>query len=253
MSELAAHYEYERNLLSNSQAVNKRPAAVQALAKIVDRPRFAKRTEASNLLSRVRTNRESRRNNRLADDEVQAIDECPICGLRLSGIGMTVNEHVSACLDMQVQEDRSSQQDGWDIYEVAGQTRVRAIGMLEGGVRSIPGAAVATSNEEVDVFVDVEGDAEAVYGRPQYTEADLVNPTAAIPTGKPSGGIIQSRPNGSDPRCNVCLSAYCTPVISVQCFHTYCEKCWLQALQSQKLCPHCRLITQPSDLRRIYL
>src|SRR5436305_852989 len=56
-----------------------------------------------------------------------------------------------------------------------------------------------------------------------------------------------------DLRCNICLNAYCTPVISVQCFHTYCEKCWLQTLQAQKLCPQCRVITQPGDLRRIYL
>lgn len=56
-----------------------------------------------------------------------------------------------------------------------------------------------------------------------------------------------------DVRCNICLNGYVTPVVSVQCFHVYCEGCWLLALREQKLCPQCRLITQPTDLRRVYL
>src|SRR5579864_355386 len=66
-SELAAHYAHERNLLSTPQQPVKRPAAVLALSKITDHPRYAKRTESSLLLSRVRTNREARRKNEVTD------------------------------------------------------------------------------------------------------------------------------------------------------------------------------------------
>jgi len=105
----------------------------------------------------------------------------------MAGIGMSVSEHVSSCLDLRMQEERGEQEE-WEVYEVAGQRRVRAIGMLEGGVQSLPNAAVNTDREEdVEVFVDVEGDAEAVYGRAQYTEVDLINPEATPSTGKPSG------------------------------------------------------------------
>ncbi|GAO50929.1 hypothetical protein SAICODRAFT_6991 [Saitoella complicata NRRL Y-17804] len=55
-------------------------------------------------------------------------------------------------------------------------------------------------------------------------------------------------------RCNICLGPYKTPVISVVCYHCFCEECWLQCLGSfQKLCPQCKSITTPKDLRRIYL
>jgi len=113
-------------------------------------------------------------------------EECPVCGLRLVGIGVGVNEHVSLCLDLQVQEERREQEDGWEVYEVGGQRRVRAIGLLEGGVQSLTDAPVNVEDDAVDVFVDVEGDAEAVYGRTQYTEADLLNPGTSSST-KPSG------------------------------------------------------------------
>ena len=183
--ELQSHYLHERNLLSCPPTSSKRPAAVVALAKIVERPRAAKRTEVSSLLHRVRTNRETRRSNCVPDVDSEA-EECPVCGLRLAGIGVDGNEHVSSCLDSRVQEERREQGDGWEVYEIGGQRRVRAIGLLEGGVQSLPDAVVNSEDDGVDVFVDVEGDAEAVYGRTQYTEADIINPNSLSPS-KPSG------------------------------------------------------------------
>jgi hypothetical protein len=62
------------------------------------------------------------------------------------------------------------------------------MGLLEGGVQSLPDAVVHTDVDDVmDVFVDVEGDSEAVFGRTQYTEADLIDPTVSPTNGKPSG------------------------------------------------------------------
>lgn len=186
IADLTAHYAYERRRLSGPSPTNKRPAAVVALAKITDHPRVAKRTEVSTLIARVRANRESRRNNHIDDIEEGQAEECPICGLRLIGIGTTASEHVSSCLDLQVQEEER-EENSWNVYQVAGQTRVRAIGLLEGGVRSIPDAVIHTDDDGVDVIVDVEGDADAVYGRSQYTEADLVNPDSITTIEKRSG------------------------------------------------------------------
>jgi hypothetical protein len=62
------------------------------------------------------------------------------------------------------------------------------MGLLEGGVQSIPNAVIHTDvDEEMDVFVDVEGDAEIIYGRTQYTEADLDNLSELPSTTKPPG------------------------------------------------------------------
>lgn len=46
---------------------------------------------------------------------------------------------------------------------------------------------------------------------------------------------------------------YSSPVVSVLCWHVFCQQCWLKALSTQKLCPTCKTITCPGDLRRIFL
>ena len=53
--------------------------------------------------------------------------------------------------------------------------------------------------------------------------------------------------------CNICLNSYVTPVAAIVCWHVHCEQCWLRALGTKKLCPQCKMIVQPKDLRRIYL
>ncbi|KAJ1729155.1 hypothetical protein LPJ61_003662 [Coemansia biformis] len=53
--------------------------------------------------------------------------------------------------------------------------------------------------------------------------------------------------------CLVCQGPYQAPCVSIQCWHVLCEQCWMAALGTKKLCPHCQQITQPVDLRRIYL
>mgnify|MGYP002386838049 CR=1 FL=1 len=54
-------------------------------------------------------------------------------------------------------------------------------------------------------------------------------------------------------KCLICLEPYNTPVVSVQCWHTHCEKCWLETLGTKRLCPQCNIITSASDLRKVYL
>lgn len=55
------------------------------------------------------------------------------------------------------------------------------------------------------------------------------------------------------PKCLICLDDYKKAVVSICCWHVYCENCWLYSLGARKLCPQCNMITSPSDLRRIYL
>eukprot|EP00096_Caligus_rogercresseyi_P010126 TRINITY_DN3580_c0_g1_i1.p1 TRINITY_DN3580_c0_g1~~TRINITY_DN3580_c0_g1_i1.p1 ORF type:complete len:282 (+),score=62.98 TRINITY_DN3580_c0_g1_i1:37-846(+) len=53
--------------------------------------------------------------------------------------------------------------------------------------------------------------------------------------------------------CKICMDAYERPLISLECWHAHCEQCWLRSLGVKKLCPQCKVITNPEDLRRIYL
>lgn len=56
------------------------------------------------------------------------------------------------------------------------------------------------------------------------------------------------------PKCLICLCPeFEQPVVSISCWHVYCEKCWLSTLGAKKLCPQCSMITSATDLRRIYL
>jgi hypothetical protein len=37
------------------------------------------------------------------------------------------------------------------------------------------------------------------------------------------------------PKCLICLSPFEVPVVSVSCWHVYCEKCWLSTLGAKKV------------------
>lgn len=193
LSDLPSHYTHERNLLlstpqqSTSNKPAKRPAAVLALSKIIDHRRNVKRTEESIVLASVRANREARRKGLVM--VVERGEECPVCGVEVRGNRRVFNEHVTACVDAQNLEDEEEEGDNWDVYTFGGQTRVRAMGLLEGGVTSLPDPITHTNNDNdgVDVFVDIEGDTDAVYGKPQYTESDLHNPDSISKDTKSSG------------------------------------------------------------------
>ena len=53
--------------------------------------------------------------------------------------------------------------------------------------------------------------------------------------------------------CNVCMDSYAKPHVSIACWHVHCKQCWLRALGAKKLCPQCKVIVTPKDLRKIYL
>ena len=53
--------------------------------------------------------------------------------------------------------------------------------------------------------------------------------------------------------CRVCLDKISRHVVSTICWHVHCESCWLQVMASKKVCPQCKAIVTPADLRKIYL
>ncbi|KAJ2496577.1 hypothetical protein GGH96_005730 [Coemansia sp. RSA 1972] len=55
------------------------------------------------------------------------------------------------------------------------------------------------------------------------------------------------------PKCSVCQGAFNEPCVSINCWHVFCTSCWMHSLGTKKLCPQCQQITQPYDLRCIYM
>ncbi|XP_023945560.1 E3 ubiquitin-protein ligase Rnf220 [Bicyclus anynana] len=65
---------------------------------------------------------------------------------------------------------------------------------------------------------------------------------------------MERKQNSSlEAKCLICLCQYTSPTVSIQCWHVYCEVCWLQSLRAKKICPQCNAITTAAHLRRIYM
>uniref|UniRef100_A0A2A4J593 RING-type domain-containing protein n=1 Tax=Heliothis virescens TaxID=7102 RepID=A0A2A4J593_HELVI len=65
---------------------------------------------------------------------------------------------------------------------------------------------------------------------------------------------LERKANGAgEMKCLICLEQYTSPTVSIQCWHVYCEVCWLQSLRAKKICPQCNAITTAQHLRRIYM
>ncbi|XP_048480278.1 E3 ubiquitin-protein ligase Rnf220 [Plutella xylostella] len=65
---------------------------------------------------------------------------------------------------------------------------------------------------------------------------------------------LEARQNGGvEAKCLICLGPYTSPAVSIQCWHVYCEICWLESLKAKKICPQCNAITTTQHLRRIYM
>ncbi|XP_067329997.1 E3 ubiquitin-protein ligase RNF220a isoform X7 [Channa argus] len=65
---------------------------------------------------------------------------------------------------------------GFEEYEWAGQKRIRATALLEGGFRASGFAtcSIKESAADSDADLDVDGDDTLEYGKAQYTEADII-------------------------------------------------------------------------------
>ena len=256
---------------------------------------------------------------------------CPSCNLSVSSSTSSTNndvvtpkeysDHVEECLATRTMTnsdllDLEADDDDIDVdsvfsletYTWAGQERVRATSLVEGGLRG-PGFVSITrgdESEELNILdVDDEEEENSSHSE-QYKETDLIFPKSES-DGADEGEedvnlnsrndenidddaaaeeidpkqfsnvkhLVDKSPSKNSPKdatseiikelkdensrlretsmCNICMDSYNTPLVSKKCWHVSCEECWMRALGTKKLCPQCKIIIQPKDLRRIYL
>ncbi|XP_078791644.1 E3 ubiquitin-protein ligase RNF220a isoform X5 [Oryzias latipes] len=137
---------------------------------------------------RVRANRQTRLNARIGKMKRRKPEEggqvCPLCSAPLAGSEEEMSRHVEQCLIQRegaLADEDSADMDGengrgFEEYEWAGQKRIRATALLEGGFRGT-GFATCSIKENAadsDADLDVDGDDTLEYGKAQYTEADVI-------------------------------------------------------------------------------
>ncbi|XP_061792142.2 E3 ubiquitin-protein ligase RNF220a isoform X6 [Nerophis lumbriciformis] len=137
---------------------------------------------------RVRANRQTRLNARIGKMKRRKPEDggqvCPLCSAPLAGSEEEMSRHVEQCLIQRegvLGEDDSVDMDGdsgrgFEEYEWAGQKRIRATALLEGGFRATGFAtcSIKESGGDSDADLDVDGDDTLEYGKAQYTEADII-------------------------------------------------------------------------------
>ncbi|XP_032733462.1 E3 ubiquitin-protein ligase RNF220 isoform X2 [Lontra canadensis] len=143
---------------------------------------------------RVRANRQTRLNARIGKMKRRKQDEgqvCPLCDRPLAGSEQEMSRHVEHCLSKR-EGSCMAEDDAVDIehensnrfeeYEWCGQKRIRATTLLEGGFRG-SGFVMCSGKEnpDSDADLDVDGDDTLEYGKPQYTEADVIPCTGEEP------------------------------------------------------------------------
>ncbi|CAM5136529.1 unnamed protein product [Eretmochelys imbricata] len=117
---------------------------------------------------RVRANRQTRLNARIGKMKRRKQDE----GQR-EGSCMTEDDSVD------IENENGNR---FEEYEWCGQKRIRATTLLEGGFRG-SGFIMCSGKEnpDSDADLDVDGDDTLEYGKPQYTEADIIPCTGEEP------------------------------------------------------------------------
>ncbi|XP_031621343.1 E3 ubiquitin-protein ligase Rnf220 [Contarinia nasturtii] len=140
-----------------------------------------------NTYQRIKNNRSARlklkNRKRRADDPT-----CPVCNERISD---DINLHVELCLrrngsssGVNVEDDDDDisidvEGESYEEYEWAGQTRIRASSMLEGGYTAAGLQTTSmgqSSQNDEDEDLNVDGDDSQIYGEPQYSERDIILP-----------------------------------------------------------------------------
>ncbi|XP_034270806.1 E3 ubiquitin-protein ligase RNF220 isoform X6 [Pantherophis guttatus] len=143
---------------------------------------------------RVRANRQTRLNARIGKMKRRKQDEgqvCPLCSQPLSGSEEERSGHVEQCLakregSCMMEDDpvdiENENGNRFEEYEWCGQKRIRATTLLEGGFRG-SGFVMCSGKEnpDSDADLDVDGDDTLEYGKPQYTEADIIPCTGEEP------------------------------------------------------------------------
>ncbi|CAG4969935.1 unnamed protein product [Colias eurytheme] len=175
-------------------------------------------------------------------------------------------------------------------YQWCGEWRVRAAALQPADAR--PGTSVRRASTDRALVVDHDEDTE-LYGPPQYSPSRIAPDTEdqteesndneeenereeneredVEKSHRPNGLVeasaetriqalkakikdLEKKQNTAlEAKCLICLGPYTSPAVSIQCWHVYCEVCWLQSLRAKKICPQCNAITTADHLRRIYM
>ncbi|RKP10515.1 hypothetical protein THASP1DRAFT_27699 [Thamnocephalis sphaerospora] len=98
-----------------------------------------------------------------------------------------------------------------------------------------------------------EGAADASFSPPTTTQMDDLSRARLLIDSLKERIRQQESATRTAGKCLICMEAYRKPATSVVCWHVYCEECWLRSLGAKKVCPQCQTITQPADLRRVYM
>jgi hypothetical protein len=200
---------------------------------------------------------------------------CPICGDILEGDLIDINTHIDHCLENS--ESDQTNTNTFEEYTWAGQTRIRVTSLFEGDMSSLSSTSKRRLDEDTNEDLDIDQDDTLLYGPQQYTEEDIIH--VKENTNESESSTTINEPSSNDElarakllieslkerirqqeqliarasKCLICMEEYQKPTTSVMCWHVYCEVCWLRSLGVKKVCPQCQTITQPADLRRIYM
>lgn len=232
-------------------------------------------------LEKIKTKREDRNSRRAAGSRIdpsnEGFTECPVCGKHIiEDFGDNLRDHFAACVRSKHTETTDDfidvDDEDYEEYEWAGQKRIRSTSLFKGGLKAAGFLTIKKTRE--DEVLDVTGDDEEI-GEAQYNDTDLLRIEDEIldnPEEQSASNGRQLTPSStveklekseststnisdqhSNTMCKICMSPYSSPLTSTTCWHVHCEKCWMLALGSKKLCPQCKTIVTPGDLRKIYL
>merc|ERR1712183_129537 len=212
-------------------------------------------------MARTRKRTSEFRNSSVADGEV--LHDCPLCHIAVQGTCEDLKKHFSGCLRVHNShldnEYIDVDEEDYEEYEWAGQRRIRSTSLFKGGLKAAGFLTIKQTRE--DEVLDVIGDDDLETGTAQYNDSDLLRIEDEVLDSSSdtsinddnSGPSTSSSSQHSSPICKICMSSYSNPLTSTTCWHVHCEKCWLLALGAKKLCPQCKAIVTPGDLRKIYL
>lgn len=94
------------------------------------------------------------------------------------------------------------------------------------------------------------------YGPLQYTEADVLrclsddNNDDSVESGE---ARQDENANTKAVSCPTCQHRMTTPVLNVSCWHLKCEKCWLKAVGTKKVCSICSGPASVKELRKVHI
>lgn len=133
-------------------------------------------------LRTMRENRQSRSSalaNAWKELHHQKIN-CPVCFSSISGTTDEIASHVDNCLsnESEILSDDEiinvNDDEGYEEYTWAGQTRIRASSLIQGGLGASGFATVQKEDEDIDTDLIVDDDELDNNGESQYLESDLI-------------------------------------------------------------------------------